>query len=81
MRLLPLSLLCAIFSSSVIAQTQEQPLGVPKIPQLKDETPVEDDSPKATLFNGIEVPPLPEIDGEKFNSTIKDGFWFVKHYS
>jgi len=54
---------------------------VPKIPQLKDETPVEDDSPKATLFNGIEVPPLPEIDGEKFNSTIKDGFWFVKHYS
>jgi protein disulfide-isomerase len=24
---------------------------------------------------------LPEIDGEKFNATIKEGYWFVKNHS
>ncbi|KAA6414835.1 MAG: disulfide isomerase [Lasallia pustulata] len=34
-----------------------------------------------TTFNGIEVPPMKELDGEKFDEDIKDGYWFLKHYS
>ena len=34
-----------------------------------------------TVFNGVEVPPLTEIEGPKFNATIKDGWWLVKHHS
>jgi protein disulfide-isomerase len=34
-----------------------------------------------TVFNGVEVPPMPQIEGENFNGTIKDGWWFVKHHS
>ena len=84
MRLLPISLLCGLLSSVAIADTSEQVMGVPEvpgeIPQLKEETPAEE-GPKSTIFNGVEVPALPEIDGEKFNETVKDGYWFVKHYS
>ncbi|KAK5559399.1 hypothetical protein LTR46_002441 [Exophiala xenobiotica] len=34
-----------------------------------------------TVFNGIKVPPMVEIEGGKFAETIKDGYWWVKHYS
>ncbi len=30
---------------------------------------------KSTNFNGIEVPPMKEIEGDKFAETIKDGYW------
>lgn len=28
-----------------------------------------------TVFNDIKVPQMKDIDGGKFNETIKDGFW------
>ncbi|KAJ9609544.1 hypothetical protein H2200_005871 [Cladophialophora chaetospira] len=34
-----------------------------------------------TLFNDIKVPPMKEIQGDEFAETIKDGYWWVKHYS
>ncbi|EXJ90274.1 protein disulfide-isomerase [Capronia coronata CBS 617.96] len=34
-----------------------------------------------TVFNGVEVPPMKEIQGDKFADTIKEGYWWVKHYS
>ncbi|RVX67270.1 hypothetical protein B0A52_09307 [Exophiala mesophila] len=34
-----------------------------------------------TIFNGIKVPPMKDIQGPEFQSTIKDGYWWVKHYS
>ena len=34
-----------------------------------------------TTFNGIHVPPMPDITGDDFAETIKDGYWWVKHYS
>lgn len=42
-----------------------------------------DDDPDAdnTTFNGIEVPPQLSLTPESFEETIKDGYWFVKHYS
>ena len=34
-----------------------------------------------TMFNGIQVPLLKEIQGDEFAETIKDGYWWIKHYS
>jgi protein disulfide-isomerase len=83
MRLLPVSLFFTLFASAVIAEAPEQPLGSANIPG--EITPATEESvdegPQPTIFNGVEVPPLPEIDGEKFDTTVKDGYWFVKHYS
>lgn len=84
MRLLPVSLICALFSGVVISGSTEKVVGNPEgakgVAQTTNDSPVED-IPQPTIFNGVEVPPIPEIEGEKFNSTIKDGYWFVKHYS
>ncbi|PGH27044.1 protein disulfide-isomerase domain [Polytolypa hystricis UAMH7299] len=35
----------------------------------------------STVFNGITVPVMKEIEGPKFEETVKEGYWFVKHYS
>jgi protein disulfide-isomerase len=41
--------------------------------------PAEDDTaPKSTTFNGIEVPPLKDLSGDKFDEEIKDGYWYVR---
>ncbi|KAF4636587.1 hypothetical protein G7Y89_g1498 [Cudoniella acicularis] len=80
MRLLSIPLLCALFASVVIAESSESTLGTSEVPgEISEENEVE--GPEATIFNGVQVPPMPEIEGEKFNSTVKDGYWFVKHYS
>jgi protein disulfide-isomerase len=79
MRLLPISLLCALFASVVISESTEQTLGNSETqPEAAEDI---DDGPVATTFNGVKVPALPELDGEKFNSTVKEGYWFIKHYS
>ena len=83
MHFLSVSILCAFFSSAVIAESaQEKVVGISEVPGdiTSDESP-EEDLPKPTIFNRVEVPPILEIQGEKFNSTVKDGYWLVKHYS
>ena len=30
-----------------------------------------------TTFNDIEVPPMKELDGEKFDEDVKDGYWYI----
>lgn len=84
MRLLPVSLLFTLFASVVIAEAPEQRLGAADIPgEITPPSSEEsvDERPQPTIFNGVEVPPMPEIDGEKFNTVTKDGYWFVKHHS
>ena len=34
-----------------------------------------------TTFNGVEVPPMKELTGEGMADDIKNGYWFIKHYS
>ena len=34
-----------------------------------------------TKFNGMEVPPMKEINGEGMETEIKNGYWFIKHFS
>ncbi|KAL8899216.1 MAG: hypothetical protein Q9192_001688 [Flavoplaca navasiana] len=34
-----------------------------------------------TVFNGEEVPPMKELNGDDFDKDTSKGYWFVKHYS
>ncbi|KAG9247036.1 thioredoxin-like protein [Calycina marina] len=88
MRLLPVSLVVALFSTVTIAETPEKPLGgtelASELPDLKNEVPkteTEDSRPPPTIFNGVEVPAIPDINGDNFDATVEKGYWFVKHYS
>jgi protein disulfide-isomerase len=82
MRFLSLSVLSALFASAVLAQTGEQSLNAGS-PDLPEEVSTEEasDEPVSTVFNGLEVPPLLEINGTQFDATVAEGYWFVKHYS
>ena len=49
---------------------------------VQGETPVAGgEGSEYTVFNGIRVPPMKDVEGEQFAETIKDGYWWVKHYS
>ena len=83
--LLSLLLLTPVFALPQDDQTPAQPDAVsiqtapptPKGPTFEDD----EEPPGPTIFNGIEVPPLKELSGEEFDTEIKDGYWFLKHYS
>ena len=75
--------LAASLSSSIAA-----PPGSPRdgITLSKDavngETPVDGgEGADYTVFNSIQVPPMKEIPGDEFAEAIKDGYWWIKHYS
>jgi hypothetical protein len=43
---------------------------------LQGETPAKGgEAVKYTTFNGIQVPPMMEIEGDKFKETIAEGYW------
>lgn len=43
---------------------------------VEGETPAEGgEAIEYTVFNGIKVPPMIEIEGDKFKETIADGYW------
>jgi protein disulfide-isomerase len=81
MRLLSVPVLFALCASVIAADSAESTLGTSEIPAEITTEETEYDGPGPTIFNGVEVPPIPEIDGEKFNTTVAEGYWFVKHYS
>ena len=31
----------------------------------------------ATIFNGLTVPPMKDINGNEFKSEVKEGYWYV----
>jgi hypothetical protein len=33
-----------------------------------------------TIFNDLKVPPMIEIEGDKFAETVKDGYWYADHF-
>lgn len=71
MRLLPITLLYALYATGIVSAGAK----------TSNTDEVASDELKPTVFNGVEVPPLPDLDGETFNETVKDGYWFVKHHS
>ncbi|KAI9783164.1 MAG: hypothetical protein M1816_001486 [Peltula sp. TS41687] len=48
----------------------------PKAPSTAED----DGGPKYTRFNGIEVPPMKELNGD-FDKDVKEGYWFIKYHS
>lgn len=34
-------------------------------------------SASSTIFNGIDVPPMKELNGTDFDAETKDGYWYV----
>ncbi|KIY01005.1 uncharacterized protein Z520_03671 [Fonsecaea multimorphosa CBS 102226] len=82
----PALLACAIaafFSTSIAAPPGPQ-RGAAVIADeaVQGESPAEGgEGSDYTIFNGIKVPPMKEIQGDDFAETIKDGYWWVKHYS
>ncbi|TVY22536.1 Uncharacterized protein LHYA1_G008741 [Lachnellula hyalina] len=80
MRLLPITLLYSIFATGIIAESSEKELGSTDA-TLESTDEASTDVPEPSVFNGVQVPPLLDMDGEKFNETTADGYWFVKHHS
>lgn len=71
MRLLPISLLFALCGAAMASTLEKR----------AEEKVSDSDAVKPTVFNGVEVPPLTQIEGQNFNTTVKDGWWIVKHHS
>jgi hypothetical protein len=67
--------LCAI-SISAAPGTQKGRSAGSVEEAITGETPADDDEAAGnTIFNGLEVPPMIEIEGDKFADTVKDGYW------
>jgi thiol-disulfide isomerase/thioredoxin len=78
------------FSSPEVAHQadlEEDVLGTPKSSPITSTATVSDielsGSYEAgtTFFNDKPVPPMKDLTGDGFETEIKDGYWFVKHYS
>ena len=45
------------------------------------ETPVENrEAVDYTSFNGLNVPAMMEIEGDKFAEIVKDGYWYAEEF-
>ncbi|EFQ99938.1 hypothetical protein MGYG_02945 [Nannizzia gypsea CBS 118893] len=73
----------SLFFLSVLATSISPIFGLPSEQAIgnKDETenPLGPD-PMSTVFNGVTVPPMKELRGPDFEESIKEDYWFVKHY-
>ena len=58
-------------TAEVVAQNAEKMADSAAVAAGKDE------GVEHTVFNDIKVPQMKDIEGEKFNETIKDGYWYV----
>ncbi|KKY19207.1 putative disulfide isomerase [Phaeomoniella chlamydospora] len=65
------------------ALSVEEAIGKPAVDKSTSALSAADDTSddSSTVFNGIKVPPMLDIEGDKWDETVKEGWWFVKHYS
>lgn len=77
--LISIVLLSPPISAAQDAQNNLSPAKGPKsepngvmLEDANSETPL----PPVTVFNGIEVPPMKELNGTDFERDIKDGYWY-----
>lgn len=46
---------------------------------MHGETAVDDgEAVDYTIFDGVKVPPMVEIEGDKFAETVKEGYWYAR---
>lgn len=67
------------FIAVLVAAAEDAVPGAP--PPDRKEAVSSDDSPKATEFNGIKVPPVLELTADNFRETISHDYWLVKAFS
>ena len=66
-----------IFSLAALADDQTTKPDFVSIQTASPNAPTTGDFEVApsTTFNGVEVPPMRDINGEEFDKEIKDGYW------
>ncbi|KAI9798762.1 MAG: hypothetical protein M1833_004592 [Piccolia ochrophora] len=83
---LPSTLLSLLVLFPLLSLAQEQQpdnLEAKLAPAADSSTPAGADGkrPSTTVFNGVEVPPMPDLNGDKFEEEVKDGYWYERHHS
>jgi hypothetical protein len=78
--LLPLTALLALPSfalppSTEVSDTLSIQTAPPEKPASAEEKTV-DDRAEHTTFNRMKVPPMKEINGEEFDTVVKEGYWY-----
>ena len=72
--------LCAIpiFAAS---STQDGSTAVLSEEAVTGEKPAGDgEAVDYTVFNGLKVPPMIDIEGDKFAETVKEGYWYADKF-
>ena len=66
-----------LLSSTALADDQTTKPDSVSIQTASPDAPASGDVvvPPSTTFNGVEVPPMKDINGEGFDKEIKDGYW------
>ena len=64
----------AISVEEALGKAEPEPAGT-KVTTTNENT--EDAEDDYTTFNGMKVPPLKEIEGDQFDETVKEGYWYV----
>jgi hypothetical protein len=70
--------LTALLTSAAIAAPPSREKGAAMLAEeaIQGETPAAaTEEVKYTTFNDVKVPPMLEIEGEKFDEVVKDGYW------
>lgn len=74
----------SLFTSPILAAPPDQEANSEVVAQNADKMAEsaaaaagEDEGVEYTVFNDNKVPQMKDIEGTKFNETIKDGYWYV----
>jgi len=74
--LLAWAVIASLFSTTIAAPPGPEKAAVLAQDAVQGETPANTaEAVDYTIFNGIKVPPMTEIEGDNFAETIKDGYW------
>ena len=76
-----LAIWLAVLTTSAIAAPPAQGKAKDGLAEeaIQGETVLGDGEAEAfTTFNNIKVPPMPDIEGDKFDDTVKDGYWYAR---
>ena len=62
------------------ALSVEEAIGKPAVDKSTSALSAADDTSddSSTVFNGIKVPPMLDIEGDKWDETVKEGWWYER---
>lgn len=71
----PALLAWALSSLLLVSAAKDEKVAVSLDEAIKGDTVAKTQKVDFTVFNGVDVPPMPELQGDNFGETIKDGYW------